>query len=171
MARKVQKKAAAAAEPSSAADDLSVLHPNATIVVAGRTITMREYGFLEGLEIAHRASGLIADMVVMCADDTLTYAAARRLFGVHRGVVAQISAIAADVEPQWVEALAPKDGEYFLSVWFVVNGSFFGREVAAEARETGRRAIKASTSRSSSPASPPPDSATSTGSDGSPSAS
>ena len=174
MARKIErKKAPAAAEQSSAADDLSVLKPEVTLTIGGREVTVREYGFFEGLEVAHRCAPFIADMLQMCADGTLRYAAIRRLFGPHRDAVVYAAAVAADVEPEWIHGLAPADADHFLSAWFTVNSGFFLREAAVEIEEVRlRERMRASgTSSTSSSASPSPALATSTASVDSPSAS
>lgn len=164
MARKVDKTAASTAEPSSAVGDLSVLNPDVKLTVAGRALTVREYGFWEGLEVAHRATEFIADMLAMCADGTLRYTTVRRLFGVHRDVVQALVAQSADVELAWVAGLKGAEAERLLSTWFAVNAGFFLREAAVETEEVRYRAAAAArkqkTSPTSSSASPTPDSGT-----------
>lgn len=169
MARKVDKKAPAAAEPSSAADDIAALQPDASLTIAGRRLTIREYGYFEGLKVAHQAAGFIADMHTMCADGDLRFARVRRLFGVHEAVVLAIAAQAADVEPEWVRGLAKADAETFMSTWFAVNVGFFVQEVVVEIKEERQRRWMASKSTGSSSGSPAPGSATSTASADSPS--
>lgn len=159
MARKIEKKKApVAAEQPSAADDLSVLKPAVTLTIAGRKVTVREYGFFEGLEVAHRCAAFIADMLQMCADGTLRYAAIRRLFGPHCDAVVYAASVAADVEPEWIHGLKPADADHFLSAWFTVNSGFFLREAAVEIEEVRlRERMRASgTSSTSSSASPQP---------------
>jgi hypothetical protein len=154
MARKVEKKAPAAAEQPSAADDIAALQPDASLTVAGRRITIREYGYFEGLKVAHQAAGFIADMHTMCADGDLRFARVRRLFGVHEDVVAAIAAQAADVELDWLRGLGKADSEKFMSTWFTVNVPFFMQEVVVEIMEERHRNLMASRSTGSSSASP-----------------
>ena len=149
----------------TAADDLAILHPDRTLVIGGRTLTIREYGFFEGLDVADRASGFIADLVGASADGSLRYAQVRRLFGRHRAVIPAIAAQAADVEPSWLETLAPDELELYLATWFAANAAFFVREVLAEIREAHVLAAGASAGTSSSSGSQAADSATSPGSD------
>ena len=130
---------AAPAPDTAAADDLAILHPDRTLVLGGRTIVLREYGFFEGLDVADRASHFIADLVAASEDGTLRYTQVRRLFGRHRSVVPSIAAQAGDVEVAWLETLAPDDLEIYLATWFAVNAAFFVREALAELRETGLR--------------------------------
>jgi hypothetical protein len=170
MARRIDRKPPAA-EPASAAEDLQALQPDATLTIAGRAITIREYGLWEGLRVAALAKALIADMYDIAANGDLTYTAARHLFGKHQDVVIEISALAANVEPEWVATLKAADGELFLSTWLVVNGSFFGRELAVAAQVARVARATASRSTGSSFDSPTPGSAITTDSGDSPSAS
>lgn len=171
MARKVQRNAPAAAEDTSAADAVSALKPDASVTIAGRAITVREYGYFEGLEVAHRAAAFIGDLLAMARGGELRFANARRLFGVHADVVVAIAAQAADVEPAWVRNLAPAEAEAFMATWFAVHVPFFMREVVNELQEEVQLRLMASRSTGSLSDSPAPDSATSTGLDDSQSAS
>lgn len=156
---------AAPASETAAADDLAILHPDRTLVLGGRTIVLREYGFFEGLDVADRAAGFIADLIAASDDGALRYAHVRRLFGRHRAVIPVIAAQAGDVEVAWLGALPPDELELYLATWFAVNAAFFVREVLAELRETQLReaqrlAAGASAGAISSPDSPPPATAT-----------
>ncbi len=142
-------------EAATAADELAVLHPDRTLVIGGRSVTIREYGFFEGLDIADRASAFIADLIVASEDGTLRYAQVRRLYGRHRTVIPFIAAQAGDVEVAWLEALLPDELELYLATWFAANAAFFVREVLAEIREAHVLAAGASAGTNSSPGSPP----------------
>lgn len=169
MARKLDRKKAVAAEDDSAAAQLAVLNPQVTLTLAGRKFTIREYGYFEGLQVAHDAAAFIADIHDICRDGELRYDRIRRLFGVHQQVVIDIAAQAAGVEADWVRGLERADAEAFMSSWFGVNAGFFVREVLVEMREERQRAAMRSTGSISSPGSPPPGTETSSASAGSPS--
>ena len=64
MARKKQADivAPASAPAEVGADDLEVLHPDRTATIAGRAVTMREYGFIEGLKLAPLYKGIVDDI-------------------------------------------------------------------------------------------------------------
>lgn len=117
------------------AEQLAQLHPDRSLTLGGRAITIREYGFFEGLDVADRAAMFIADLIVLSEDGTLRYAQVRRLFGRHRAVIPSIAAQAADVDVAWMEALADDELELYMATWFAVNAAFFVREVLAELRE------------------------------------
>jgi hypothetical protein len=146
-------------DATSVAGELAVLAPDRTLELGGRSVTIREYGFFEGLDVADRASALLDDLVAATEDGNLRYAQVRRLFGRHRAVVPAIAAQAADVEVAWLEALAPGEQELFMATWFATNSAFFVREVLAEMREAQLLAAGASAGSSASPGSPLPDSA------------
>ena len=146
---------AAPAPDTAAADDLVILHPDRTLVLGGRTIVLREYGFFEGLDVADRAAGFIADLIAASDDGALRYAHVRRLFGRHRAVIPVIAAQAGDVEVAWLEALPPDELELYLATCFAVNAAFLVREVLAELREAQLLAAGASAGAISSPDSPP----------------
>ena len=171
MAKRVDKATAPAAGDSPAADQLVALNPEVSLEIAGRNITIREYGFYEGLRVAHRAAGLIADLLKLSGGNDLRYVQVRRLFGVHEDVVVAIAAQAADVEPAWVRSLDDEQTEQFLSTWFTVNSPFFVQEVVVEAMEAHLAALPKSTGSGSSPGLPTPGSATSSNSSDTPSAS
>lgn len=170
MARRIEPAAPPAAGETPAAEQLAELHPELSLTIAGRPLVLREYGFYEGLEVAHKAQALIADMHQLCRDGALRFDRIRRLLGVHRQVVIPIAAQSAGVDPEWVAGLEGNDAETFLSAWFGVNAGFFVHEVVVEMRE--ERVLAAMTAQagpSSSPGSAPPDSATSTASADTPS--
>ena len=139
MATKLPAAPQATHDAASAGDELAVLHPDRTLLIGGREVTIREYGFFEGLDVADRASHFIADLLAASTDGTLRYTQVRRLYGRHRAVIPSIAAQAADVEVTWLEALAPDDLELYLATWFAVNAAFFVREALAELRETALR--------------------------------
>ena len=169
MAKRVEKKAPKSAAGSNpAAEQVGVLSPDVVITVGGQKVTVREYGFFEGLEVAARGAVFIAAMHDISRDGELRYDRIRRLFGVHQDVVIGIAAQAANVQADWVRGLDREDAEVFMSTWFGVNSRFFVNEVVVEMREERQRALR-STGSTSSPSSPAPDSAASTTSADSPS--
>src|SRR5690242_6843598 len=101
MARKIDKQDPAA-EPPSAAEQLAVLDPARVLTIAGRTVTIREYGFFEGLRVLARSADFIADLHALMAKADFRFYRIRPLFGVYEETVVAIAAQAADVEPEWV---------------------------------------------------------------------
>ena len=163
-AHKKPQPESAGAEQVSAPDDLSALEPDIRLVIAGRDIVIREYSFFESLEVAHKASALIADVADMLQASLLSYTAIRRLFGVHSVVVVDLIAKSAGVEPEWILALPSNEAEILTSTWFSVNSGFFIHEAAVDLRERRAQHAAGLTGSRSSSNSASPDSATSTSS-------
>lgn len=158
MAEKLTQDAAAAgAEPG--AEDLAILHPERTLSIAGREITVREYSFIAGLRLRPLMRPLLDDLHrLVLAGESADLGAIMALLGTHWQATLQLAAEAAEVEREWIESLDAKQGELLLTVWWSVCGPFFWRNVigrvAADriAAELARaRAGRTSTSPSSAP--------------------
>lgn len=159
MAQKIAHTPPATEPP--AAEALAQLHPDRSLTLGGRAVTIREYGFFEGLDVADRAAAFIDDLIVASEAGTLRYVQVRRLFGRHRAVIAVIAAQAADIEVDWLLALPEDELELYMATWFAVNAAFFVREVLVQLREVHVLAASTSAGPTSSSVSPPPASATS----------
>lgn len=133
MAKKVtsEQQAAPKAGAASAADELSILHPDGSFELAGRQITVREYGHIEGLRLQAWAKPFFDDLYERMALGSAPPNAyqVKDLFAAHADLVMRMEALAADVEPEWVEGLKDSDGELLMAVWWRVNQSFFFRRV------------------------------------------
>lgn len=153
-----------------AADDVAILMPDVPLVIAGRSLVVREYRFGESLEVASLGAPLIADIAHTIADTAPRYDQVRPLFARHRSLVLQLVARAADVDAAWVAGLGRAEGELLVNTWFTVNCGFFVHEAAVLALEA-RRHEAASAGHTSSSHSPALASAGSTSSGDTPSAS
>lgn len=158
-----------APEPAAAegADDLNVLHPNLVAKLNGRQVVVREYGFIEGLELQAELQPFLDGLYEMAKGGTLVpLHEIVGLLGRHSTLIAHAIAIAADVDPQ--EVLELKDqqqGQALLMKWWVVNGPFFWRCVLD--RILGEREVaKLRAGQTSTPGSSAPDTATSSPSAG-----
>lgn len=127
MARKVKPSATASAE---GADDLAILHPDRSATIAGRAITVREYGFIEGLGLRPVAQPFLDDLHVSVAGGTVPeLEGILVILGHHNQAIKQLIATAADVEKDWVAGLSQDDGYHLLMLWWAANGPFFVRSV------------------------------------------
>lgn len=134
-----------------AAAELEILHPEREFTLAGRTITMREYGFVEGLKLRPLFRAF-ADDLYAAFDERVTYDAVLDVMSRHADAVVELAAAAADLDPEWVRALSPADGETLLMFWWGVNSGFFTRSLvsrrlveAEEQRQVSQRAGAKST--------------------------
>ena len=158
MARKKEQRVLKAPnQPVDAhVNDLEVLHPNCSATIAGRAVTVREYGFIEGMRLRPRLQPFLDDLHAMMLSDPLPdLDQITMTLGTHIDAVSEAVAIAADVELDWVTGLGQDDGMHLLMLWWSANGPFFVRSVRN--RIASDRALEAlRDGRTSTPSSSPP---------------
>lgn len=156
MARKVAAPAKSAPAKKAGADDLQVLHPDRTLSIAGCSVTVREYGFVEGLGLRPLMQPFLDDLyaLVKGRQELPPLEEIMVVFGTHYELVAQLMAQSADVELEWVRQLDSRQGQMLLYAWWTVNGPFFVGAVVdrirAEAAAAAERARAGRTSTQSS---------------------
>lgn len=150
--------------------DLAILFPDNVIEIAGRRVVIREYRFGESMDVLRIAAPLIQSIAESAEEVPPTWASVRPHLHQHKDIVLQISALAGDVEPEWLADLTRAQGELYQQVWFSVNCRFFMQEVALLMVEHQRRLRLSGGQTSSSPLLVP-DSETPPSSSGSPNAS
>lgn len=164
MAKKLDRKPkeAPAKGASPSTEELAVLHPEQSFTLAGREITVREYGHIEGLRLLAWAQPF-ADALYECfprGSQAPSVTVLSALLAKHATLVRDMAAQAADVEPEWVEGLRDVDGDRLLMAWWQVNSGFFFRRLlgraAVEKLQERQRAGAGSTPPSSAPASGEP---------------
>jgi len=133
------------APPDDGADDLEILHPEREIEIAGRAVTVREYGGVEGMRIAGQLAPVVHDLASLGhADrngDMLAYANLQVVFEKHIDAMLGLLARActpADATPAqrqacraWIDSPEVGDDalQSLLVIWWAVNGPFFVRRV------------------------------------------
>lgn len=156
MARKVTLKKTT--RPDDGLDDVAVMHPEITRTIAGRTITLREYGFIDGLRLRARTQPFVLALEQLfrtsdgLTDDVMA------VVGEHYDLVREAIAQSAGVELDWIEALRGDDAEMLLITWWEVCGPFFVHQILRRLNERARR-LQRLAGASSSPSSPTLDSA------------
>ena len=165
MAKRVARKQPA---PDAGAEDLDILHPERSFQLAGRAITMREYGFVEGLRLMPLLEPIIHDLRrIMEGEQPLPgIEQVPAVLGDHAEALVELMAIAADLEPDWIAALKADDGHELLWWWWLVNGPFcvrsaskraqLAREVAAQTKALRAGATSTPPSSPTATATPPP---------------
>lgn len=142
------------------AEDLEILYPERTLTVGGKKLTVREYGFMEGLALQQQAAPILNALVVASAQPT--DAGFERIMDVladHSEELLALVAQAADVEPAFVRGLTDSDGQALLMTWWLVNGGFFVRRVVRRLAIQAAAKAQAAAGATSSASSPPPASA------------
>lgn len=132
MAQRTNKKIITATPTAkkSGSDDLTILHPNQTRKIAGINITVREYGWVEGLKLRELANPILLDIEKLMVDGTVPdFDQLRVILGKHYAATLQLIAQAADVDVEFLETLNQRDGELIEAVWWGCNGPFFMHSV------------------------------------------
>ncbi|AFR52194.1 hypothetical protein I5Q65_08090 [Pseudomonas aeruginosa] len=157
MGRKVERKAKPGPAAAQGADDLQILHPEREIEVAGRKLTVREYGFVEGLRLRPMIQPLLDDLYAISQGAVLPdLEQILVVLGQHSDLIPHLMAVAADVDEEWVKGLPHRDGSFLLYVWWLVNGPFFigavvDRIQTERAAEEARKAVGQTSMPASSP--------------------
>lgn len=162
MARKIAPAADAGAAPrqqraaSRAERELEILHPEREIAVGGRRLTVREYGFVEGLKLRETAAPFLEALyrLAQAAGSVPTFAEVEAMLVAHDDTVLDLIARAADVDRAFIDALSDEEGYLLMQTWWLVNAGFFIRRVInrlATERALRQPAGDASTPRSSGP--------------------
>lgn len=163
MARKREQRIIKAPDQpvEAPANDLEVLHPNRSATIAGRSVTVREYGFIEGMRLRPLLQPFLDDLHAMMLGDTLPgLDQITMTLGTHIDAVSEAVAVAADIELEWLTGLGQDDGMHLLMLWWGANGPFFVRSVrnriASDRAVEQLRAGRTSTPSSSPPATQTP---------------
>lgn len=166
MGKKVAAPAKSVAASDPGADDLQIMHPDLTTTIAGQKITVREYGFVEGLRLRSLAQPLLDALHAKVAVGRFPeLEEIIAILGDNAEAVAQLIAAAADVEVEWLHGLNQREGHQLMLLWWTANGPFYVKNVfdriMAEAA-----AAKVRAGQTSTPSSSPVDTATPTASAG-----
>lgn len=133
MAVKKKRRGVIEAPPPPAAagaDDLQVLHPDCSAKIAGRAVTVREYGFVEGMRLRPRMQPFLDDLHAVAAGGRLPHLEQiTTLLGTHIDAVTEAVAVAADVDMDWLAGLTQDEGQHLLMLWWTANGPFYMRSV------------------------------------------
>ncbi len=112
------------------AEELDILHPDRSATLGGRKVTVREYGFIEGMRLLPTMQPFLDALHqrLVAGKDT-RFQDALMLMAEHIDLVVEMVAVAADVDKTWIESLQDHDGEHLLMLWWGANASFFFQKV------------------------------------------
>lgn len=126
MAKKVNAAGTKAAD--KAAEELDTLHPERTVVLAGRSVTVHEYGFVEGVRLRLVAKPFTDGLFALIkGKDVPHYEAVLDIIAEHLDLVLELVAQSADIKVDLIKQMSGPDGELLMMMWWGVNGSFFMR--------------------------------------------
>lgn len=119
--------------PEPGAEDLAILHPDQTLTIAGRELTVREYRFVEGLRLQPLFAPFLDDLYASLQDGERVPELHHlvQIMGQHQVQIMELVAISAQVEAGWIEQLTDDDGMQLLYTWWAVNAGFFMRRIGS----------------------------------------
>lgn len=172
MARKIPKpEPPASAQPAedaaqaSAVDELHVMHPENTIRLRDRVLTLREYSYIEGLTLQSQIKGLLADLYALFDRGsnpppallvrqvlakhavTLQWLMAQS-FTTYPEAPDQLQAFAEQVavNAKFVAGLDDIEGNALMEAWWGANRGFFTRRFV-EFRQVARLSASSSSTQ------------------------
>ncbi|AFJ02011.1 hypothetical protein Q7C_842 [Methylophaga frappieri] len=111
-------------------NDLEVLHPEQVITLRGQQITVREYGFVESLNLRPLMKPFINDLHdLLAVGGDIPLDEVFDLIAKHQNACLELAAMAANIDQAFVESLSSADGETLLMAWWGANGPFFSRQL------------------------------------------
>lgn len=133
-------------------NQVDVLDPDLTQVIAGRDITMREPSWLESLEWEPKIMPLVNSLQQQLKDEDAAGADPARaimqlLASEHRSALIAFMAFCARVDVEWIHKLNDADGQHFMLLFWRVNFHFFARRLSL-ARSLGRSSVELAGARS-----------------------
>ena len=120
-------------------NDLQALMPDMDVEIDGENVTVREYRFKEGLQIAAKAKDFLNDLEHLFlqddgqAVDEVDLIDLQSLFGTHEDLITWLVSKSCDKSVEWVNGLSDSDGMALLNVWWTVNQPFFTRRLVQAA--------------------------------------
>lgn len=118
------------AKADAGVSDLQILSPDVTRTIGGKTITIREYDFITGLEVRAVGKEFFNSVYEYVTNGTIpSYEQMMQIFVQHRNLLPPMIALAADVDVEWVRSLNDDDGTSLLAAWWIANGPFVYRKV------------------------------------------
>lgn len=140
-----------------AASDIEILFPDETLEIAGKTVEVREFRYLEGLRAIALARPLLQGLAEMLEDGEFDALALDGLIADHHEVWIQLMAISTDQPATWIEGLPSREGRRLGMTFWRVNSRFFMEPLVfggALARAMRQMANPSPSRSSSTPSSP-----------------
>lgn len=107
-------------------DDLQILHPHQTQIIAGKEITVREYGWVEGLKLRSTMQPIVADFQeIIERGQSPEGEDIEIILSKHAAVVVELIAASANVDIEFMETLSDEEGSKLELAWWGCNGHFF----------------------------------------------
>jgi len=115
--------------------DLEILHPERELEIAGETVLVREFGFIEAARLSALAKPVIDDLSGLMTDPEaeIGLGVLDDILTRHTDIMVRLLARAVDRDPAWIESLSDADGQRLMLTFWEVNSGFFMRRLVMQA--------------------------------------
>ena len=122
-------------------DDLEVLHPEREVRIDGQTVTVREFGFLEGLRLRERIAPLLDDLGELLRNhgDAVGIDDLEAIVARHDALWVDLMARATGLDAGRIRSLGDRDGQMLLLAFWEVNSGFFVRRLVTRGLTVDRQ--------------------------------
>lgn len=118
-------------------NELEIMLPDVTLTLAGESVTVAEYSFVQGMQVQAMAKPLLDGMAKIFLDnlDSADQPADQilnrlgELFGQHPDLMVRLLSMSVGKSEPWIDRLSDGDGQTLLLTWWVVNKDFFARRL------------------------------------------
>lgn len=142
-------------KPEAQESPIEVLHPDRELQLGSETVTVREYTWVQAIDLAPVAGPIVEALHDLFLgdrpDDDIGMEAIAQLLEQHRGAMFKMIAVSVDRPVEWVSRLSDEHGLLLLTTWWRVNAGFFTRRLMLMFRAQPVAPRKAPSSRDSSP--------------------
>ncbi len=109
-------------------DDAEILHPDLDLEMAGRSVTVREFRFKDGMEIGPLIVALVKDLDGAVGDGSDLSGLFDTLYA-HPDVLRHLLLKSTGQDTEWLDSLSGQEGDQLLMAFWSVNGPFFVRRL------------------------------------------
>lgn len=148
MAERVAKPTPDTSAAASAAEDLSVLFPDQTIELMGKTVTVIEYRFIQWLKLKTKSAELIEVFAEFLKAKDVDLNDILECFEDHFELIQELLIEATSLSLDFLEQLSDEDMQALLLMWWSVNKHFFLRGADRLLRKTQKTQSDIATSSS-----------------------
>ena len=119
---------------SDPAKDLEILQPDVTLEIQGETVTVREFTFLEGIQLVDTVKPVVEDLAAYMLggvdlDDEVSLGILSEIMARRTGEMLKLMSQATGKSEDWITALPDADGQLLLLTFWQVNSHFFVRRL------------------------------------------
>lgn len=116
-------------------NELDILFPERSATIAGRSIIVKEYSFVEGQRLLYLAEPLIRELTNLYIGDIPSYSDIQFLVAKHIDNIIKLVAASIDQPEEWICSLKASEGELLNNIWWAVNGNFYIRSAIMAAAQ------------------------------------